>query len=318
MEGIIEILNLVWHGHEVEGLVKGPVPVVTAAIIGGAANLFGSLLGAGSANSRAKRAAREKRRLEAELTELENSRQAIINPYAGVSDLSSIAEDLTSRMTNPFENLGVATQAAEIQIEQTDIALANTLDALAATGASAGGATALAQAALASKKGVAANIEQQEATNEKLRAQGEASLEANKISEAQRLQNIQLQQAGKVEQAQVQGEAFMFGEVERRETEQLNRKQAQITGQAQTAAQARADAANILGAGIGGVSDIASSYLQSTYKPQTPPPLNTSDIYAGKRYSTNYEAQTRAKAADVFGGGTVVPMSAGAQNLYGK
>ena len=62
----------------------------------------------------------------------------------------------------------------------------------------------------------------------------------------------------------------MFGEVERRETEQLNRKQAQITGQAQTAAQARADAANILGAGIGGLSDIASSYAQSTYKPKTP------------------------------------------------
>lgn len=314
MEGIIEILNLVWHGHEVDGLVKGIAPVVVAAGV----SLIGSLFGAGSANKRANRAAREKRRLEAELTELENSRQPIINPYAGVSDLSSIAEDLTSRMTNPFENLGVATQAAEIQIEQTDIALANTLDALAATGASAGGATALAQAALASKKGVAANIEQQEATNEKLRAQGEASLEANKISEAQRLQNIQLQQAGKVEQAQIQGEAFMYGEKERRKTEQLNRKQAQITGQAQTAAQARADAANILGAGIGGVSDIASSYFQSTYKPQTPSPVNTADIYGGKQYSTNYEAQTRAKAADVFSGGAAVPLSTGAQNLYGK
>ena len=277
MEGIIEILNLVWHGHEVKGLIRlEPISAGTAMLISTGVNLLGSLFGASSANSRAKRAAREKRRLEAELTELENSRQTVINPYAGVRDLSSIAEDLTSRMTNPFENLGVATQAAEIQIEQTDIALANTLDALAATGASAGGATALAQAALASKKGVAANIEQQEATNEKLRAQGEASLEANKISEAQRLQNIQLQQAGKVEQAQVQGEAFMFGEKERRETEQLNRKQAQITGQAQTAAQARADAANILGAGIGGVSNIASASLQSTYKPQTPPPVNTS------------------------------------------
>jgi len=273
MEGIIEILNLAWHGHEVEGLIRLE-PVSAGIAIGtAAASLIGSIFGASSANSRAKRAAREKRRLEAELTELENSRQTVINPYAGVSDLSGIAEDLTSRMTNPFENLGVATQATKIQIEQTDIALANTLDALAATGASAGGATALAQAALASKKGVAANIEQQEATNEKLRAQGEASLEANKISEAQRLQNIQLQQAGKVEQAKVQGEAFMYGERERRKTEQLNRKQAQITGQAQTAAQARADAANILGAGIGGASNIASSYIQSTYKPQTPPPV---------------------------------------------
>lgn len=274
MEGIIEILNLVWHGHEVEGLIRlEPISAGTAMLIGAGANLLGGLFGASSANKRARRAAREKRRLEGELKELENSRQPIINPYAGVSDLSGIAEDLTSRMTNPFENLGVATQAAEIQIEQTDIALANTLDALAATGASAGGATALAQAALASKKGVAANIEQQEVANEKLRAQGEASLEANKISEAQRLQNIQLQQAGKVEQAQVQGKAFMFGEKERRETEQLNRKQAQITGQAQTAAQARTDAANILGAGIGGVSNIASSYAQNAYKPQTPPPV---------------------------------------------
>ena len=36
-----------------------------------------------------------------------------------------------------------------MQAEEADIALANTLDTLRATGASAGGATALAQAALA-------------------------------------------------------------------------------------------------------------------------------------------------------------------------
>lgn len=86
------------------------------------------------------------------LTQLENSRQDV---------------------TNPFANIGVATQAAEMQIEQTDIALANTLDAIRATGAAAGGATALAQAALQSKKDVSANIEQQEANNEKMRAEGE-------------------------------------------------------------------------------------------------------------------------------------------------
>ena len=70
-----------------------------------------------------------------------------------------------------YRRLGVATQAAEIQIEQADIALANTLDTIRATGSGAGGATALAQAALQSKKGVAASIEQQEAQNEKLKAQ---------------------------------------------------------------------------------------------------------------------------------------------------
>ena len=64
-----------------------------------------------------------------------------------------MAKDLSGQMSNPFGNLGVATQAAEIQMEQSDIALANTLDTLRSTGASAGGATALAQAALQSKKG---------------------------------------------------------------------------------------------------------------------------------------------------------------------
>ena len=80
-------------------------------------------------------------------------------------------------LTNPYANLGVATQAAEMKIEQTDIALANTLDTIRATGGGAGGATALAQAALQSKKGVAASIETQEAQNEQLRAQGEVGLQ---------------------------------------------------------------------------------------------------------------------------------------------
>ena len=95
----------------------------------------------------------------AKVKALQEGRQDIINPYAGVTDLSDMAKDLSSMMSNPFESLGVATAAAEIQSEEADISLANTLDMLRATGASAGGATALAQAALASKKGVSASIE---------------------------------------------------------------------------------------------------------------------------------------------------------------
>ena len=95
---------------------------------------------------------------------------------------------MSGQLSNPFDDLGVATKAAEIQIEQADISLANTLDTIRATGASAGGATALAQAALQGKKGVAANIEQQEASNEKMRAQGEQNLMNAKMSEQQRLQ----------------------------------------------------------------------------------------------------------------------------------
>tara|TARA_B100001057_G_scaffold447101_1_gene486319 strand:+ start:280 stop:1077 length:798 start_codon:yes stop_codon:yes gene_type:complete len=263
MEGIIEILKLAWYGHEVEGLVKGIEPVTTAAIIGGAASLFGSIFGSSGANKRARRARAEARRKERELATLERNRQAIINPYDQISNLSDIAVDLSDQMSNPFANLGVATKATKIQMEETDIALANTLDLLASTGASAGGATALAQAAAKSKQGVAANIEQQEKRNEELRAQGEATLEANKLAEQRRLQNIELSEGQRIQQSTAAGRAFVFGEKERRETEQLNRKQAQITGQQQIAAQARADAANILGAGIGGVTDIASAYIKA-------------------------------------------------------
>jgi len=119
---------------------------------------------------------------------LEESRQAIINPYTGI--------------TNPYANLSVATQAAEMQAEQSDLALATTLDNLRQTGA--GGATALAQAALKSKQGVSATLETQEANNEKLRAQGE--LQAQRMEAA--------------------GKQFVFGQQETREMGQLNRAQA--------------------------------------------------------------------------------------------
>ena len=150
---------------------------VGAAIIGGVATLGGAAIGAGSASKSRKAAAKREKRLTSELKALERQRQEIINPYEGVTDLSSMVQDLSSMATNPFQNLGVATKSAEIQMEQSDIALANTLDALQASGASAGGATALAQAALKSKQGVAASIEQQEANNEKLRLEGQQQLE---------------------------------------------------------------------------------------------------------------------------------------------
>ena len=156
--------------------------MVTVGIISGVGSIVGGIFGASAASKRRRAAAREKKRLQAKLTSLENSRQAIINPYSGAKDLSSMAENLTSQMSNPFASLGVATQAAEMQMEQSDIALANTLDTIRATGSGAGGATALAQAALQSKKGVSANIEQQEAANEKAREAQAASDQTGAIT----------------------------------------------------------------------------------------------------------------------------------------
>ena len=83
---------------------------------------------------------------------------------------------------NPYKNVGVATKAAQMQVEETDKALANTLDTLRATGAAAGGATALAQAALKSKLGVSADIEKQEVANKQLEAKGEFMVQQAEMS----------------------------------------------------------------------------------------------------------------------------------------
>ena len=115
-----------------------------------------------------------------------------------VYDASGKIRDMKSMVKNPYENLGVATQAAEMQAAQTDQALANTLDTVQATGMGAGGATALAMAAAQSKKGIAASIEQQESQNEKLKAQGAA--QAN-----QQLMNLE-SQAISAEERAAQGE----------------------------------------------------------------------------------------------------------------
>lgn len=184
-----------------------------APIIGFGQGILG-MVGANQAEKAAKgernRARAEKNRLAAELESLENSRQPIINPYENVTDLSS-------ELSNSYNNLGVATQAAEFQAEQAEISLANTLDTLRATGASAGGATALAQAALASKKQISASLELQEASNQKLVAQGDEKLQQLQLAEKQRMQN-----------ADVMGKQFMFGARDNRENQQLNRKAGQL------------------------------------------------------------------------------------------
>lgn len=204
----------------------------------------GGMVASGQAKKAAKRARADKASAQAELDSIKASRQQIRNPYASTEDLSGLATDLSSQLSNPFESLGVATKAAEIQIEQADISLANTLDTLRATGASAGGATALAQAALQSKKGVAASIEQQEAQNEKLRAQGEQNLLNAKMSEQQRMQSIAISEGQRVQATEAAGQQFMFQAQENRTNMDLDRAAGQISqAQAQEASANQAKAA---------------------------------------------------------------------------
>jgi hypothetical protein len=214
---------------------------MVGAIIGGAVSIAGGLFGASAAKKRAASAAKERRRLTNKLNSLEKNRQAIINPYDGIVDLGGM-------ISNPFANLSVATAAAEMQIEEADISLANTLDTIRQTGGGAGGATALAQAALKSKKGVSASIEAQEKTNEDKRAAGEQTLQQQKMAEAQRLQ-----------QADVAGEQFMFSTREGRELQQLDRTAA-LLGQSKTAeAQANQDQASAIGGMGSTLGSIAST-----------------------------------------------------------
>ena len=212
------------------------------SIIGAGASVVSGLFGGSKAKAAARAAAAEKARLQGKLNSLETNRQDIVNPYAGVVSLASMASDLSNQISNPFANLSVATGAAEMKIEQADISLANTLDTVRATGAGAGGATALAQAALQSKKGVAASIESQEAQNEKLRAQGEQQMEQAQVAQKARLENIQIAEGGRAQHAQGQGESFKMQLTERREQDQVDYTRGLLAQATANQAQATADA----------------------------------------------------------------------------
>lgn len=205
------------------------VDPVTIGLIGQG---VGSLIGAFSAGKRRREAADLRRAQERKIAQLEASRPDIINPYSGVKDLSSM-------ISNPYANLQVATSAAEMQAQETDISLASTLDVLRATGLGAGGATALARAAARGKQGIAASIEKQEAENLRLRAQGEAALQAARMREAQRIQ-----------EAGVSGKVFMFEKEDARKTAELDRAAGLLdiyAGREQMATQAQAASYGQLG-----------------------------------------------------------------------
>ena len=236
---------------------------VIAASVGAVVSGVGAAVGANQAKQAGKRAGRAKRSAQAELDALKEGRQEIINPYESTKNLSDLASDLSGEMSNPFATLGVATQAAEIQIEQADIALANTLDNLRASGASAGGATALAQAALQSKRGVAASIETQEANNDKLRAQGEQNLQSRKTAEQQRLQNIAISEGQRVQAADAAGKQFEFQTGENRTNADLDRAAAKISQASAQQAQANRDRSNAIAGGFSAIGSIGTSLISA-------------------------------------------------------
>lgn len=231
------IIDFLFGSREVS---QGLAPLAIAAIGQGVS----SLIGAFSAGRQKRQARNASAQYQRDLARLEANRQEIINPYAG-------AQDLSSMVTNPYENLQVATKAAEMQARETDISLASTLDALRATGG--GSATALAQSASRAKQGVAASIEQQEAKNAQLRAYGEAQM-----------QQLRLQEGARVQGLEAAGQQFMFDTRETREMQQLNRTAGLLDQSRAMEAQARSAQNQAIGSLIGTAASFGAQALGGT------------------------------------------------------
>jgi len=207
------------------------------------------------------------------MTDIENfQRQEIINPFQNLS--------------NPYANLQVATKAAEMQAEQTDIALANTLDNLRETGA--GGATALAQAALRSKQGVSASIQQQETQNQKLQAQG------------------QLQ----VDIAKGKGESWRTGMQERREIQELDRMQ----GQADLLRAQQLYSTQAAVAGLGAMGETLGSGMLPPQIPETSQTTEQSTSQANQRAAANAQQAMQ----DILRNGNAGQVGYNSLNTYGR
>ena len=216
---------------------------MVTAIAGAAVSAIGGLVQGFGARKAARRARRRARKLQRDLNRLEANRQEIIDPSRNIVDRSGL-------ISNTMGNLQVSTQAAEFQAEEADLSLASTLDTLRATGAGSGGATALAQAALRSKAGISATIEQQEVQNARLRAQG-----------AQQAQAARLAEGSRVDEARMKGDEFQFAVRENREQMKIDRTAGLLDQQRARAASLRAQASQGFGQALGAIGGAVAGGL---------------------------------------------------------
>jgi len=146
------------------------------SIISGVGQVAGSLIGGGKRRAEQKEATDE---YQAQKQAFQNFQ--FENTYAG---LENVAEDLT-----------VNQQASQFQAQQTDAALAQSMQAAIASGGAPGGAQAIAQAALQSKAGISADLARQEQANELARARVAMQLQQDEAAGADVLQTRQYNQS---------------------------------------------------------------------------------------------------------------------------
>jgi len=224
---LLEIIELVNYNYEPQ---QGILPIVAIGLA--AQGIAGAV-----ALHKANKAKKDAKGLKDQLENLENSRQEVFNAK---DDLLALKDNVA----NPYDNLPVAVNAAQMAIDEADASLANTLDAMRSGGFGSGGATALARAAAQSKRGITADIERQEANNAQLRAQGE---------QAKQSQLLQLDQAA------IQADANAWQQQENRELMALDRAQAELDNKRAQQMQFQQDAmgaftgmaSNMITAGMG-------------------------------------------------------------------
>ena len=127
-------------------------------VIGGAAQIAGSLIGG-----------RQRRRDE------KDARQAF---NQSDSDLANFQfQNYNKDLENVYEDQTINQQATNVQSQQTDAGLAQGLDAIVAGGGGGGSAQAIANAALQSKQGISADIAGQEQQNQASRLDAQSSID---------------------------------------------------------------------------------------------------------------------------------------------
>ena len=200
-----------------------PAPIIPIAM--GVTAVAGAILAANKSN-----------KIKGAIGDIETAISDLEAKRSTPPDLNNFVQDTTSMIRNPYDNLGVATNAMKIKTQETDKALANTLDTLRASGKGAGGATALAMAAVQSKQAIGADIQKQEAENQRLKAAGE-----EKMLNLKRQEQIRMQQAG------MENAKFMYTENRDEELRQLDRQQGLLEREWQQQAALESGVASAIG-----------------------------------------------------------------------
>ena len=216
--------------------------IIAAAVVGGA-SLVGSVVSGSMASSAARKNRRRAQTTQDKIDEKERNRQDIIDPFAGMTSLDSM-------LSNQFDNLQVATGAADFQREMSDVNLANMTDQALRFGYGGGGATALAFGANRSSREIANILEQQEAKNSLMRAQGAQDLMGARVGEARRIQSMR-----------AQGEAYKFETQENRDIAQLDRLAGLQTGYQTNANALQQQSLSIFGSAIPNAVGAAAPFV---------------------------------------------------------